>query len=245
MFDIDDRDTKELEKDLKTFNKKALPFATKNTLNGVAFATRKLSVKKISKEMILKNKFTKQSIRVDQSRTLKISRQAAAIGSTEPYMKTQEFGGTKVKQGKHGIPLTTSYAAGQALSKNPRSKLARPENQLASIQLKKRKKPKNNKQALLRKVQIAVETGKREFYHRFDSTSTAGIFTVEGGSKGTKRGWPEGAKLRMLHDLTHESVDIPKNPWLKPSTEDGTKLIPELYKKSLLFQLRRNNIFQG
>ena len=242
MFKIDDKQIIEFEKDLQTFAHKALPFATKNTLNQAVFHAQKLAKKDVQIKMVLRNKFTQQSIRVDQARGLNIRQQEAVVGSIADYMEDQEFGTTKTKTGKQGIPIPTSYSAGQE-GQQPRIRLPRKPNKIENIQFRgRRSKSKSKRQRILFAVQNAVRSGNRYTY--LDLGKRQGIFKVVGGRKGFKRGWPSGAKLKMVHDLSRSSLTIPKNPWLKPVVDTTVILIPKFYKKSLVFQLKRHNLFR-
>ena len=245
MFRIDNKSIKRLESDLKAFAHKALPFATRNTLNMAAFDGQKESRSTISRDMVERNKFTKQSIRVVQAKTLNIKRQESIVGSTAGYMEDQEFGATKLSKGRHGVSIPTAYSAGQDGQK-PRTKLPRRPNRLGVLKLRraglKGRKAKNRKQAILFKVQDAVTTGKRHVF--LDLGKTEGIFRVVGGRKAFKRGWPKGAKLKMVHDMTRKSVTIKPRPWLKPSVDRTAERIPGFYRESLVFQLKRQRLFR-
>ena len=243
MFSIGDEDIKQLESDLKTFAERAFPFATKNTVNQSAFTAMKIARDDLKERFTLRNRFSIQSIQVEQTKTLNVKRQAAIVGSTADYMEDQEFGAVKVSTTKEGIAIATSYSAGQKGQK--RTRLPRRANKLNNIQLKKRKKrtAKNRKQALLFKVQDAVESGDRYIFHDFGRRK--GVLKVNGGRKGFKRGWPKGASLQMVWDMTRKSVVIPKNPWLMPAVKETQKKIPDIYKRSLIFQLKRLDLFKS
>lgn len=114
------RDVKQLERDLGAFKAKALPFTTRNTLNVAAFQAQDVSKKRIRNRLILRNRFKLQSVRVNQTKTLIVSEQASAIGSIANYMEDQEFGTIIPKKGKHGVPIPTSFSAGQSESLRPR-----------------------------------------------------------------------------------------------------------------------------
>lgn len=237
MFDIDDRDIKRMERDLKTFAERSLPFATKNTMNRSAFHAQKLAKADIRRDLTLRNKFTEQSIRVDQTKTLNIRRQEAVVGSTADYMEDQEFGGVKAKRGSEGVPIPTSYAAGQSENAQPRTRMPRKANKMSSIRLKRRQLAN-----LIAKVQGAVRSGRRYIFHEFTDTKV-GIFKVVGGSKKTKRGWPKGAKLKMVWDMSRPAIRIPRNPWLSPAVRDTEKIMPLFYRDSLVFQLKKQGLF--
>lgn len=242
MFKINDKEIKQFERDLKTFAHRAYPFATKNTINKSAFQAQRFAKKDLKARLTLRNLFTVQSVQVDQAKTLRVARQAAVVGSTADYMEDQEFGTTLIKKGREGVSIPTSQSAGQGRSTKPRTRLPATVNKLKNIRLSKRpRQTKKHRQALVIAAQIAVHTGNRVVF--LDLGRKKGIFRIIGGSRRSKRGWPEGARLRMLHDLTEQSVRIPRRPWLKPAVDRTVLLIPEFYRKALIFQLKRQNLF--
>lgn len=244
MFRIDDKNIRKLESDLSTFKRQALPFATRNTLNEVAFTTQRAAKRNVQRGLILRNKFTEQSIRVEQTKTLNIRRQMSIVGSVAPYMEDQEFGGIKRKKGKEGVPIPTAFSAGEGRT-NQRTKMPRKPNKLQNIKLKRKsKRAMTNKQALLVKVQQAVNSGNRYIFHDFQGSKKKGIFKVVGGRRGIKRGWPGNAKLEMIWDMSEVSVSVPKKPWLAPAITKSEKFLPRIYRKSLEFQLKRHNILR-
>ena len=244
MFAINDKEIKEFEKDLKAFAHRAYPFATKNTLNKSAFHAQGLARKGVDTKMTLRNKFTKQSIQVDQARTLNVSRQSSRVGSTADYMEDQEFGATQSRSGKKGIPIATGYSAGQE-GQTPRTRLPRKANKMVNIRLRRRnaRRAKTRKQEVLFRIQDAVASGNRTIYLNLGKRQ--GIFRVVGGSKRFKRGGPKGARIKMLHDMTNSSLVTPRNPWLRPVIDPTQKVMPEFYRDALVFQLRRQGLFKG
>ena len=242
MLKIDITDIDEYEDHLKTFADRAFPFASKNTINSAAFKARELWQRDINVKMVTRNKFTERSIQVEQSRTLIVDRQSATVGSIAPYMDEQEFGGTKNKTGKEGVAIPTSYSAGQD-GQQPRTKLPRKPNKLSNIKLRKRgRTPRNRKHAIVIKMQDAVKSGKRLIF--LDLGKKKGIFRVIGGSRNVKRGIPRGAKLRMVYDMSEQSVTIPRNPTLAPAVARTQILMPDMYIKALRFQLQRQGLFK-
>ena len=137
MFTANDKDLKQLEKDLKTFADRAFPFATKNTLNKAAFTAQKIARKDVSVKMVERNRFTQQSIQVEQTRTLNVRQQRSTVGSIADYMEDQEFGAVKRKKGSEGVSIPTGYSAGQQ-GQQPRTRVPRKANKLASIRLSKK-----------------------------------------------------------------------------------------------------------
>lgn len=236
MITMDDKDIWKYERDLRLFAEKAYPFATRNTINRGAFTAQKKAKEHVRSEMVLRNRFTERSIQVvPERRELNVKRQEATVGSTAGYMEDQEFGTIKAKGGKEGVPIATSYSAGQR-GQQPRTRMPRRANALQNIQLSKRssRKAKNKRQANLIKVKQAAESGQK--YVFLDLRRGAGIFKVVGGKR--------RPRLRMLWDLSRKTVVVPPNPWLKPSVDATRPLMAGFYKDSLEFQVRRNGLFR-
>ena len=233
MFAINDRDIKKMERDLKSFAHRALPFATKQTVNRSAFTAQKIAREGVREDMINRNRFTVQSIQVDQARTLQISRQAAIVGSIADYMEDQEFGGIKSKTGKEGVSIATGYSAGQE-NAQPRTRLPRKANAMANIALhRRRKKGQSRRQRNLIAIKQASTSGRKFIF--MDLGKRKGIFKVIGGKR--------RPRIKMVHDMTRQSVVIPRNPWLLPAVNKTQPMISGFYKDALTFQLRRLNLF--
>lgn len=232
MFKLNDKGLKALEADLKHLASRAVPFATKATLNKTAFDTRKIALDKIRSKMIQRNRFTVQSIRVEMSKTLNISRQEAVIGSTADYMETQEFGGVKRARGAGSVAIATKAASGEGTGSGPRRKLPRRANQLKNIRLRRRvggaKTRKQRNRILI--AEAARAGGAGRFIH-LDLGRRSGIFKVTGGKR--------KPKLTMMWDTGRRFVVIPKNPWLAPSVKIAEKELPRNYRNALEYQLKR------
>jgi len=234
MFSINTKAIDKLERELSAFNARALPFATKSTINGTAFKAQEISKNEVKKKMVLRNRFAQQSIRVNQAKGLRISTQEAATGSIAGFMETQEFGGTESKTGKHGVRIPTSYSSGEGLGAQPRKRLPRKPNKIQNIQLKKqRKKGSSRKQKNLIAIKNAATSGRKYVY--LDLDKSKGIFKVIGGKR--------NPHIKMIHDLSSKSVTIPRTPWLRPSSLQAQRSTPRLYFKALRFQLKRLGLF--
>jgi hypothetical protein len=235
----DMREIQKLETKLRLFASRALPYAAKGATNAAAFAAMREAKATISKDMILRNRYTLQSIRTEPVRNIKNPK--AYMGSTVGYMELQEFGGRKPKSGKIGVPIPTGESSGEGRAV-PRRRLPRAANRLKNLTLAKRGRvAKTQKQKTLFAVQDAVTTGNRVVY--LDLGRRKGLFRVEvegeGGRKNFKRGWPKGARLSMLYDLSRPTVKIPATPWLRPAVDATVRRAPELYLKELQHQARR------
>ena len=245
MITANTDELKQFESDLKTFAARAYPFATKSTLNSAAFDARRRYVENAKDSMTLRNKFTASSVRVDQARTLNVGRQSATVGSIAPYMDEQEFGGVKRAKGKKGVPLATSVASGEGEGVQPRRRLPTAPNRLARIKFGKvgKKKFKSRRQEIFVKTLMAVRSGKRYLY--LDTNNKQAIYRIKGRGRLDKRGRITGIQMRMVYDLSHKTIRIPRNPMLDPAVKATERIMPELYREALIFQLRRQNLFRG
>lgn len=223
MFNINDKDVKKLERRLRVINERALPFATKATINSMAFGAQKLARNEIRQRMVLRNKYTESSIRVDQARGLHIASQRATMGSVADYMDEQEFGGSKKRKTGRSVGIPTSFAAGQRGAR-PRTKLPRKAYQMAQIMLRKGAKrgatPKQQNA-----INIATSLGGFTY---LQLGRRKGIFKID------KKGNPA-----MVHDLSRVSVRIPALKWMKPSVDSIVRRRGEFYAQALNFQLSR------
>jgi hypothetical protein len=237
MF-LDDTEIQKLERELKLFNDRGMPFATLDTLNrAVVGGQKRLQHGGLKKDFTLRNKWTKGSIQVRRARGLVIDAQAAELGSAAEYLAEQEEGFTRRARRKHGVPVPTAYAGGQGASR-ARTRPVRKPMRWSNIHLSSRARlGKTKKQQNVRAVQEAVKTGNRFAFLEFKKKK--GIYRVIGGSKKTKRGWPEGARLKLVWSLTHRTTTTKPHRWLGPESEIVEAMIPMLYRRALLKQLKR------
>ena len=223
MFQVNDKDVKKLERKLRDINERAIPFATRATINEMAFGSQALARTEIQAKMTLRNKYTVSSVRVDQARGLNIASQVAKMGSIADYMDEQEFGGSKGRKSGRAVGIPTSFAAGQRGAR-PRTRLPRKAFQMAQIMLRRGgKRGANAKQQ--NAINIATSLGGFTY---LDLGKRKGIFKID------KKGRPT-----MVHDLSRASVRIPATKWMKPSVDAIINRRGEFYAKALNFQLSR------
>ena len=232
MFKIDTKDVDELEKDLETFKKRALPFATKATINDLAWTAREIAQKQITKKFVERNKWTGRSVMVNTTRTLSIRNQASEVGSTQDYMRQQEEGAIQRGTGTQGKAIPTSASAGQK-GAQPRTKVPMKTNRIQNIMLERRlKRARSSKaQNLVVALKLAKESGDRHvFLKRNTHAVKTGVYRINRN------------KLTMVQSLEKKTVRINPTPWLQPSSRLASKQSDRLYRKNLLFQLRRHHV---
>lgn len=233
MLDIKTRELRRMEKDLELFNARALPYATRQTVNQLAWTTRRAWQGEIRERLVTRNKWTEQSVRVQQTRSLEIRRQESRTGSTADYMERQEYGGTVTHDGSEGHPIATSYASGEGMASQPRRRLPRKPNKLRNIHLSKaRQRVRSQKQRNLLAVKEAAQSGRP--YVWLDLGRRQGIFRVTGGRR--------NPNVRMVWDMSRKSVRTPRTPTLEPALQTVGPKMDVLYRKALRFQLKRHKI---
>ncbi len=233
---------KEFEADLKVFAKSALPFAVKDTLNKAVYEGQYRARQNIDRRMINRNKWTQNSVKANRAHGNDIDSMESRVGSLNPYMKDQEEGGGRSES--NGVPIARGAASGQ-IGASVRDKAVRKGNRLSNILLAKRsggRMAKHSRQAYVFKVQDAVTSGNKFFYHEFSSTRK-GIYKVVGGRRGFKRGIPKGAKVRTMYDMSHTSTIVKATHWLSDAVESTRKDMPKMYWHSLAQQLQRRGLF--
>ena len=239
MIKIDDSEIKKFERDLKQFARRAYPFATKQTINDAAWAGRGDIQSNLDRDLTIRNKWTRQSIRVEQTRTLNVRKQMSILGSIEDYMERQEFGGIVSKKGKRGVPIPTSYSAGLPMSQKPRTKLPRKIHKLQNLKIrhgghKAAGRNMGRKQRNLVAMKQAAKDKSKFIF--LDLGETKGLFRV--------LGTPKRPRVKMLYDLSRVATVTPATPWLAPAVDRTQKKIPEIYLRALKFQIQRHQIFK-
>jgi hypothetical protein len=234
MITIDLSDLRRLEKDLKTMADKAVPFAVRNSLNRSAFEGRRIWQAEIQDEFILRNRFTANSVRVEQARGLNVNRMEAALGSIAPYMDTQEFGGRRTGGGRHGAPIPTAVAAGQAQGTAPRTRLVRGAHKLGAIQLTSRGRGTGSKrQRNAIAIKQAAKAGNKYVFLELENSK--GLFKITGGRR--------KPRIVMVWDISKRSLIIPPSPTLGPTLKRLEPKMLSIHYQALLEQLKRHGVF--
>jgi hypothetical protein len=243
MIEFDDKNWVQLEKDLKTFREKAIPYAVAAYLNEMAFDTAANGRKIIQGRMILRNKYTLSSVRVNKATMSKnISQMKSAAGSTAGYMEKQEFGGNVGGKSGHSKPIPTTFASGEG-SAGIRRKMPKKQNKMSNISLaRKTVRATSKKQANFIRVQMAMKSGDKFVY--IDTGRKKFIARINVVNLSKNGASFKGASLRMVYDLTRRKISLRKNKWLEPATDQAVKNRDAIYAKALQYQINRQKIFQ-
>lgn len=115
-------DTRSYMAAMRILGKQVLPTVMADTLNGVAAANAKQMKKNVEKRMIVRTKFTTNSIRQDRhARGSNISRMFSRVGSVSPYLAIHDEGGI-IKAERKKIPIPTLQAR---VSRSKQRRIAR------------------------------------------------------------------------------------------------------------------------
>jgi hypothetical protein len=217
-----------LEKFLEGLSKKALPHAIKQALNTSAFETRKEWIEQVQKRMVLRNTWTARSLRVKKAIGVNLATMHSKVGSTAPYMETQERGGMESKGGRVGVPIPTTSAAGQAMKAKPRTRQVRKGNWLSAIQIANRVSGRRQRRNAVAIMQAAKGSG----YAFLDLGRRKGIFRIYGTKSGRLR-------VRMLWDMSRSAVKTKQNPTLELALQQMQPRLAGIHFRALAEQVRR------
>lgn len=216
-----------LVRDLQRFRAKALPFAMRRTLNDTAFAARKLWVAEIQRTLTTRNTFTERSLRVERATGRNITGMRAVLGSTASYMGDREVD-SRTTEG----PVPTTVASGEGRSGKPRRKLVRRPNRIGAIALPDKVRRGSRKQRTAVTIATAARKGHRYVFLELERRK--GFFRLTGGMR--------RPKLDLLWDTRQKSHRVKAHPTLGPALQRVMRLLPDIQRKALLDELRRNRI---
>lgn len=139
MFKIEDKELKQLTKNLQNAHKYAYPDAVRGTLNAMAYQTAQAIKPKIKETFTVRSQsFVKNTIRYENTKAKKIEEMASCAGQADKtfgkpseQFKRQEFGETIKSKSKH-IVKPTKYARGGSYKR-----LVRGENLMSKIKVKR------------------------------------------------------------------------------------------------------------
>lgn len=202
LLDFDDKKLQRGFVDIE----KANVIAVKNTLNTMAFISRKNAIGNIGSDFINRNNFTQRQIQVDKAEGVSISQLVSKTGATDRagYMALQESGGSRDPKGsakKLHIP-TNIARGGSKTNVIPRTNRI---NKLKTSSYGRRKRPGTRKARIFLRAAEAKKTGK---FLRISS----GIYKVT--SIGKRR-----FQAKMVYNTMNKKSRVKPTPWLEPSIQ--------------------------
>lgn len=217
-------------------HEKALPEATRYTLNELAFQTMKRSKKDLKKHFTLRNAWTKKSIGANKvGSTTDIARMQSEAGSTLGYMKEQQEGVNETATGKHGVPIPTNVASGEGGTGKRRKKVLRRFylNRLKVAQgvyLEAKKASKSHKQHYAIALDITRRRKKMFLFWKSKRSNRKGLYMLDKGNP-----WA----INMVYDLTQQRIKSDPRHWLTESRDESMKLLRKIYGRALSFNIRK------
>lgn len=230
MIKIDMKDVESMERSLRVMTKHGLPIAEKNTINKAADLGKAAYVNEVESKLILRNPFTKNSIRTRKATSL--FNPESAVGSIQPYLERQETGGTiRPKDGASGVSIPTGEASGErGVNVSNRRKLPSGKNKIQNIRNVIKGKGRTRKQRNIDGVRKARAAKGGQFV-LIETSKVKGIFKVTGTKK--------KPKIRMFYDIKHKTINTPKNPLLVPAIKSIKGKVTKQYTRELQRQLIR------
>lgn len=221
----------ELQRELEVLAKRSVPYAARETLNGLAFAGRKIWQDQMASSLTLRNPFTQRRALVERASGTRMASMQATLGHTEDYMRRLEYGiGERARRG--GLAIPTEAAAGQAKGSLPagRKRAVRPSlviRVLGKVKRQSGSMPRKARNA--RAVRQALKDGTRLAYLELDRRR--GIYKIMGGRK--------RPTIRKLYDLSRRAVPLPRIPTLQRTLDLALLQGPAIALRALQTQLNR------
>lgn len=228
---VDVRGVDRMQRELEHMSKRSVPFAARDTVNGLAFETRRVWGLEMQRALTLRNRYTQSRAIVEKATTLRIDAMQARLGHVEDYVRRLEEGeGERASGSARAIP--TEHAAGQAKGTlgAGRKRLVRKPNYVAALGKMPRPRAgygrKARNAAAVRAAQASptkvalLDLGKRK-----------GLYRVTGKGK--------RARIRKLYDLSKRSTPRPKLNLLSKALTKAYALAPHIAHKALTRQLER------
>jgi hypothetical protein len=225
MMKADTRELKKLERTLLDLNRRALPFATQQTVNDLAFKSQGQWRQDLPGRMKLRNRFTVQSIRVEKSRGLSIAAQQSTVGSDAEYMDEQELGAVEAKKGKHGVPIPAAAPGARSTRGRVPKRL-----QFGSLTILPHVKGHRSRQVAAA-LSMAAKRGGPQYAFLQLKRGRSGIYQLDPSKK--------KLAVRKVWDVSKASITIPKNPTMGPAVVKTLPSGAETYRRALTFQLNR------
>ena len=231
MLSIELRGLDKMQRDLETMAKRAVPQAARETLNGLAFAGRRIWQEEMASSLTLRNQFTQRRVLVERATGLRMREMQAVLGHTEDYVRRLEEGQGE-RATRSGLPIATEAAAGQAKGSLPGGRKRAVRKSLIIRTLGKLKRQPNSlprKARNARAVKEAIKSGNRLAYLELDRRR--GIYRIMGGRK--------RPQIRKLYDLSRRAVPLPRIPTLQRTIDQTLQHGPRLALAALQKQLDR------
>lgn len=211
---------------------KAAEISIRNTLNTVAFLSRKNAISNINKNFTIRNTFTQRQIQVEKVKeNASLSRMWSSVGATEKadYMRLQEEGGTK--EGKNGNILMAQLEARGGSVKNLVSK---------SMYYKKIKKNiinfsqrKGSRKANL--IATAYVANKNNKFIKYKDN----IYQI---TSFTKSGDKVSFTKKHIYNVSQKTAKIRENKWLEPAIQKPIADFQNIFNSNIKKMLRSKHI---
>jgi len=223
---VDLQGVEKLQRDLQTMRRRALPHAMRNALNDEAFAARKVWQSDMGKAFTLRNRWTAGSVRVEKARGINIGSMQAVTGSLAPYVAEQEFGATVQKE---AIPTGAASGEGRIPGSQRKRQVRRP-NLKRNIKLGPRVTKGSRHVRLAGTIAAAKRGGHKFVFLELGRGGKRGIFRLSGRN---------GNRLRMVYDLSRNSITKRATPTLEPAVGTVRKWAPGIVRRAMIAQFKR------
>lgn len=237
---VDTGDFDRFRQRLQELNRRGIPHAMRNALNGIAFEAQVTWRREIERRLVIRAKgFTTRSIRVEKAKGIDVRTMRSIVGSDADYMGGVEEGTTMHSKGKYGKPVPTGFASGEDGSRVPK-RLPTSARRRANIELLKDNVPgKTDAQKRFLALHLAAKRGVKFALMRTKDGGHA-IYQLLSKSRKTKRGKTDKIQPRMVWDLSRKSIRKRPHPTLQPALVRMQRVAPRIIAREVKKQITRH-----
>lgn len=232
-----DQQIKKYNRRLRKIGKVGIPKAAKDTLDNMAFESRKISIKTFNRKYTIRSTWTERGMRFQKAKKgIPIKHMESRSGNTRDYADLLEKGGT-VRADNQFLPIP---ALGARVSKSKRKRIAKKfkMNQMPKM----RRLPKISGSPTRRFAAMLNIARKEKHFGPFLITKAeagsdrlpVGIFLLSGHGRG-RRG---GGSITLIRKL-QRSAHVPGNPFIAPAGRRIGRNMDRTYIKQAQRTLRK------
>ncbi len=237
---VDTGDFERFAKRLDQLNKRGMPHAMRNALNGIAFEAQVTWRKEIEQRLVIRAKgFTTRSIRVERAKGIDVKTMRSVVGSDSEYMGGVEGGTTMHSKGKLGKPVPTGFASGEDGSRVPK-RLPISGRRMKNIQVLDERIGKSDKQRRFLAMHLAAKRGVKFAIAKKPGGDGLGIYQLLGKQRKTKQGKTDTLRPTMVWDLSRKSIQKKPHPTLQPALGRMQRVAPRILAREVKKQIMRH-----
>ena len=196
--------------------KSAIPQAARATINTLAFNTRRLAQKNITRLFIERNQYTRRGVTVRRAVQRNIGDMQAGVGHASTYMAQQEVGAQARARGQYKWVALPGGRVGSSWRRMPRRKYYR--GSVGIVGGTTTRHYRSRRARSVAEMMVAKRTGKLIMRGRGSTRTLLRVAAIRRAAAGGVR-----ARLQPVYQLNPPGYRVKARPWLTPAARVATK----------------------